>query len=232
MFEKYQKLDLSKYNIDVTRNNYFYEISNLGTIRKVQKRNNKVITYYNGFFKGKGNHEGNFSVKIERRVFPIYKLVLEHFTDLEIQKYNVSFIDNNKKNCSIDNIKVILKHKYKNTEESKKLLYESYISNQLHRVLNYKLSSKLFNFKSVYQREDLIHDFYFFCFDRLYDYETKNYKDFTGFLFLKADDFIYRIRQKRDYINGMQSLEEIASYKKTQDRLAYNVRNGCFFTDN
>lgn len=231
MNEVYKTLDLTSYDICLKEKNYLYEISNLGQVRKINKKNNRDITYYKGFFKGKGSHEGNLSIKLKGKVFPLYKLVLEHFSNIEIDKYNISFLDNNKKNCSIYNIKLDLKHKHKNTEKTRELLFKSYENQQLHRILNYKLKASLFIYKSVYQRDDLVHEFYEFVYDRLYDYEHKRYKDFTQFLFLKASDFIFRVRQKSDYKNRMESLEEISSYKKTDDRLGFSTRNGCFFTN-
>ncbi len=232
MLETFKTLDLSKYNIFLDKDKrFYYLISNYGIITKFTKNDNKPIFKYNGFFKGTPPNEGNFSVKIKGKVFPIYRLVLEHFTDLEIDKFNLSFMDGNKKNCSIFNMRLDLKHKFINTENSRKLLLNSYESQQLHRILNHQLAAKLFKFKGIYQRDDLIQDFYFFVNDTLYDFENKPYPSFKTFLFLKARDFISRIRKKADYFKHMESLEEHKLKYKTEDRIDFNVRNGCFFTN-
>lgn len=181
--------------------NKIFEISNLGFVRSYTSLD-KVSIIPGTIRPGSSDRPEYkyFSVRIFGKSFkiPMASCVLYAFQVIDdLNKYNISFADNDHKNCSLDNLHLDLK-KSKHLISSDTLnLYNSFAENRrLYKIISFILKQKSISPTVFYSVEDILQDYCMYVYDNLYQFETRKFSKFDTFCFFKAYDFLSSLKYK------------------------------------
>jgi len=202
-----------------------FQVSNLGRIRSTLDQ--KKYTLIPGTVRPGSNERPEykyFSVRILGKPFkiPYAKCIIFAFMNIDdLNKYNITFINNDHKDCFLDNLKLDLKKCKHPVSDLTRKMYNNFAEDhRLYKIINYILSQKTIQHDVFYSKEDILQDYVMYLYDNLWQYESRSFSSFDTFCFFKAYDFISSLKFKLSktpqcyYLSFLQSINDEKSSEK------------------
>lgn len=211
MSEIFKKIDFTIF--DLPNNDYIYQVSNYGRIRK------KTKTGYKYLGCACTNKKYPF-IKYLKKEISIKHIVVAAFYDKDYKKYKITFKDNDINNNNIDNLQLELINKYKKVSQKYiDILNKQYENKKIHKIILSIAYRKDFQQTPFISYEDLPNEFYLYLREHIIELELKprKYKNIEHFIWLKAYDLISRLTRNRiRYQNKIIYSVDAIKYKSSK----------------